>query len=107
MTDSNSDLYHFLVYLIFGESYDFEAPPILEDPAELIKNVDSILSAFSYEEEAFLKARFGLNDGQIKSLEEMATLLGKSVGVVQDLEVELIKRLRHPARAEVLRKFLD
>jgi len=107
MTEEHAEMYHFLVFLIFGESYNFDAPPRIENPKELMEAVESVLDTLSDAEVSFLKSRFGLIDGDLKSLEEMAILLGKGVEELQVFELDLMKKLRHPARSENLRKYLD
>lgn len=107
MTEASAEQYHFLVHLIFGESYNFDAPPTLNDPQALIEILESILDTFSNAESSFLKSRFGLIDGELKTLEEMATSLEKTVDELQALEVELMRKLRNPARSQFLRKYLE
>lgn len=69
--------------------------------------VESVLDTLPDAEVSFLKSSFGLIDGDLRSLEEMATLLGKGVEELLALEFDLMKKLRNPARTEYLRKYLD
>jgi RNA polymerase primary sigma factor len=63
--------------------------------------------SLSDDEISVIKSRFGLIDGELKSVAELAALSGKKIQEIQTLELEIMKKLRHPSRSGVLREFLD
>jgi RNA polymerase primary sigma factor len=51
--------------------------------------------------------RFGLTDGQPRTLDEIGTEYGVSRERIRQIETKAIYKLRHPSRSNLLRDFLD
>jgi RNA polymerase primary sigma factor len=93
---------------------DSELGALLEDPtapspsaeaarAMLGTELDEVLRALSPRERRVLQLRFGLTDGQPRTLEEVGARLGLSREMTRKLEREALARLRQPGMAEKVR----
>ena len=82
--------------------------PVEELESMLLKEqVDEVLSTLAPREEKVLRLRFGLDDGKIRTLEEVGKELGGiSRERVRQIETKALKRLRHPNRSRRLKEFL-
>ena len=105
MNEQIAAQYKYFLYCIFGESISDEqwgpASP------EVIENLNMSLQTLSEREERLLKARFGILDGLPKTLDEIAEMLGISRDEVIEIESNSMRKMRHPARSQILRPFLD
>ena len=54
-----------------------------------------------------LRLRFGLNDGNEYTLEEVGQKFGVTRERIRQIEAKALRKLRHPSRSEKLRSFLD
>lgn len=83
------------------------------DPArEMIDNqlsgrIEEILQTLSEREAGVIRLRFGLDDGQPRTLDEIGLVYGIGRERVRQIEAKTMGKLRHPARSEPLRDFLD
>jgi DNA-directed RNA polymerase sigma subunit (sigma70/sigma32) len=105
--ETKAHFYQFLVFCIFGESYDFDRPTQIDNPDELIETVEQILDTFSDAEISYIKQRFGLLDGELKTHDDLAALFKMEPSEMKSLEIEIMRKLRHPMRSQLLRRFLD
>ena len=62
---------------------------------------------FSEREEAVVSMRFGLGDGQPKTLGEIGKVYGVTRERIRQIESKTMSKLRHPSRSQVLRDYLD
>jgi hypothetical protein len=51
--------------------------------------------------------RFGLTDGQPKTLDEIGKVYGVTRERIRQIESKTMSKLRHPSRSQVLRDYLD
>jgi RNA polymerase primary sigma factor len=54
-----------------------------------------------------IQLRFGLTDGQPHTLEEIGREFGLTIERIRQIEQRTLAKLRHPARSEILRDYLD
>lgn len=74
---------------------------------ELHEYLNACLRALTPREEFILRARFGLANGEIRTLEEIGKELKLSRERVRQIEARALEKLRHPSRNRRLRGFLD
>ena len=105
MNDEIAEAYKFLLYTIFGEklSEDQWGPASAED----VEALDMALVTLSEREERLLKARFGILNGSPKTLDEIAEMIEITRDEVVEIESNAINKMRHPARSQTLRPFLE
>ena len=73
----------------------------------LVDEVKTALTALPPREQQIVSLRYGLENGKEHSLQEIGTLLNLSRERIRQLEVRALDRLRHPARCEHFRDFVD
>ena len=105
MSQEEAKGYTRLLYAIFGEKTDWDHTKIAS--SELIDQINSVLATLSNTEERFIKRRFGMEDGEPQLLADLAVFLETSVEDAGEFEAEAMRKLRHPARSQPLRAFLD
>jgi len=88
---------------------DIEAPP----PAEMVANkmlteeLGDILDQLTPREARILRLRYGLQDGESRTLKEVGEMFGLSRERIRQLEKEALRKLRHPNFAGHLRQYLN
>ena len=101
-----------------GEDGDSEFGDLIEDseaiqPGEaasftlLQEQLHSVLGTLSEREAGVVSMRFGLTDGQPKTLDEIGKVYGVTRERIRQIESKTMSKLRHPSRSEVLRDYLD
>ena len=74
---------------------------------EMLKEeVSGVLSTLTDREEKVLRLRFGLNDGQCRTLEEVGQIFGVTRERIRQIEAKALRKLRHPSRSRKLKDFL-
>jgi RNA polymerase primary sigma factor len=73
----------------------------------LREQVQALLATLSERERRVLAMRFGLEDGQTYTLEEVGRAFGVTRERVRQIEAKALRKLRHPLRARALRDFLE
>ena len=69
--------------------------------------LQSVLDTLSEREAGVVSMRFGLNDGQPKTLDEIGKVYGVTRERIRQIESKTMAKLRHPSRSQVLRDYLD
>ncbi len=67
----------------------------------------SVLQTLSEREAGVVKLRFGLTDGQPRTLDEIGQVYGVTRERIRQIESKTMSKLRHPSRSQVLRDYLD
>ncbi len=101
-----------------GDENDFSLGDTIEDdsaemPADaatrtlLNEAVKQALSELNDREQAVVRLRFGLDDGQMRTLEEVGKEFGVTRERVRQIEAKTLAKLRHPIRSQRLKEFLE
>jgi RNA polymerase primary sigma factor len=81
--------------------------PVDAASKQLLKEqLNEILTSLSDRERKVLEMRFGLNDGQGRTLEEVGTEFGVTRERIRQIEAKALRKLRHPIRSRKLRDYL-
>jgi len=75
--------------------------------AELKEKLDEVLGSLARRERTVIELRFGLRDGQPKTLEEVGDEFGVTRERIRQIEAKAFRKLRHPIRSRKLRGYLD
>ena len=74
---------------------------------ELLKEeLSNVLLTLTEREEKVLRLRFGLDDGQCRTLEEGGQIFGVTRERIRQIEAKALRKLRHPSRSKKLKDFL-
>ncbi len=84
-----------------------DAPDDAAAKKMLIAAVDEALGELSEREQEIVRMRFGLDDGQARTLEEVGREFGVTRERVRQIEAKTLAKLRHPQRSQKLKEFLD
>ena len=101
-----------------GDEEDFSLSDVIEDqgavvPADaaaramLNEAVKQALGELSDREQKVVRLRFGLDDGQMRTLEEVGKEFGVTRERIRQIESKTLAKLRHPIRSRRLRDYLD
>jgi RNA polymerase primary sigma factor len=92
-----------------GDFIKDETMPEPDDAASqqlLREQLRKILSSLNHRERQVLEMRFGLNDGQSHTLEEVGQAFGVTRERIRQIEAKALRKLRHPLRSRKLRDYL-
>ena len=101
-----------------GEEEDSHLGDFIEDsdavvPLErasfrlLQEQLETVLHTLSEREKAVIEMRFGLKDGQPRTLEEVGKTFGVTRERIRQIESKTLSKLRHPSRSQKLRDYLE
>lgn len=101
-----------------GEDGDSEFGDLIEDtdaiaPQDAVsfsllqEQLKSVLETLSPREAGVIKMRYGLDDGQPKTLDDIGRVYGVTRERIRQIESKTMAKLRHPSRSQKLRDFLD
>ncbi len=98
-----------------GENYLGELLPDAERPDPLVRlnhaalsaEIDNALDSLNYREREILRLRFGLSDGCAYTLSEVGQIFAVTRERIRQIELEAMRKLRQPSRANRLASFLD
>nr|WP_246462441.1 RNA polymerase sigma factor [Trueperella pecoris] len=101
-----------------GEDGDSEFGDLIEDseavvPADAVgftllqEQLHQVLDTLSEREAGVVSMRFGLTDGQPKTLDEIGKVYGVTRERIRQIESKTMSKLRHPSRSQVLRDYLE
>ncbi|MBA2495789.1 MAG: RNA polymerase sigma factor RpoD [Acidimicrobiia bacterium] len=91
----------------FIEDATAEAPAEMAAKLMLNTAVLEALSELNEREQAVVRLRFGLEDGQARTLEEVGKEFGVTRERIRQIESKTLAKLRHPHRSQKLRDYLD
>ena len=91
----------------FIEDQQAEAPAEMAARMMLNTAVEEALSELNEREKAVVRMRFGLDDGQPRTLEEVGREFGVTRERIRQIESKTLAKLRHPHRSQKLRDYLD
>ncbi|MBI3696083.1 MAG: RNA polymerase sigma factor RpoD, partial [Acidobacteria bacterium] len=66
-----------------------------------------VLKTLTPREEKVIKMRFGLDDGNEHTLEELGQRFAVTRERIRQIEAKALRKLRHPSRSRHLRAFVD
>ena len=101
-----------------GEDGDSEFGDLIEDtdaiaPSDAVAfsllqdQFKQVLETLSPRESGVIKMRYGLEDGQPKTLDDIGRVYGVTRERIRQIESKTMSKLRHPSRSQTLRDFLD
>ena len=101
-----------------GEEGDSEFGDLIEDSEAIVpsdavsftllqEQLESVLDTLSERECGVVRMRFGLTDGQPKTLDEIGHVYGVTRERIRQIESKTMSKLRHPSRSQSLRDYLD
>src|SRR5437763_5575964 len=101
-----------------GDEEDFSLSDVIEDQGAVVppdaatrvllnEAVKKALSELSPREQDIVRLRFGLDDGHIRTLEEVGRAFGVTRERIRQIEAKTLAKLRHPMRSQPLRDYLD
>jgi RNA polymerase primary sigma factor len=106
------------LHIPLGEDGDSEFGDLIEDseavqPGEAVsftllqEQLQAVLGTLSEREAGVVSMRFGLADGQPKTLDEIGKVYGVTRERIRQIESKTMSKLRHPSRSKLLRDYLD
>jgi len=101
-----------------GDEGDSQLGDFIEDSEAIVavdavsftllqEQLHSVLDTLSEREAGVVSMRFGLTDGQPKTLDEIGKVYGVTRERIRQIESKTMSKLRHPSRSQVLRDYLD
>ena len=101
-----------------GEEEDSHLGDFIEDSEAVIplerasfmllqQQLNSVLHTLAGREQEVIEMRFGLTDGQPKTLEEVGKRFGVTRERIRQIESKTLSKLRHPSRSQKLRDYLE
>ena len=91
----------------FIEDASADAPADVATRKMLVHAVEEALAELSEREQEVVKMRFGLIDGQARTLEEVGKEFGVTRERIRQIEAKTLAKLRHPQRSQKLKEFLE
>ncbi|HZU71886.1 MAG TPA: RNA polymerase sigma factor RpoD [Acidimicrobiales bacterium] len=97
---------------------DFSLSDVIEDQGAIMpvdaatrtllnEAIKTALGQLSEREQEVMRLRFGLDDGQMRTLEEVGRVFGVTRERIRQIEAKTLAKLRHPMRSQPLRDYLD
>ena len=88
---------------------DEDAPSPSEQAADVLlrEHIEEVMQTLTPREAKVLKLRFGLQDGRMRTLEEVGKEFDVTRERIRQIEAKALRKLRHPSRAKKLKDFLE
>ncbi|WP_124057416.1 RNA polymerase sigma factor RpoD [Vaginisenegalia massiliensis] len=83
------------------------SPEVFTSSALLREQLEDVLDTLTDREENVLRLRFGLDDGNIRTLEQVGKVFGVTRERIRQIEAKALRKLRHPSRSKQLKDFLE
>ncbi len=86
---------------------------MIENPVDyttrvvLREQLDEVLDTLTDREENVLRLRFGLDDGKMRTLEDVGKVFNVTRERIRQIEAKALRKLRHPSRSKPLRDFIE
>ena len=91
----------------FIEDEGAMSPEVFTSSALLREQLEDVLDTLTDREEDVLRLRFGLDDGNIRTLEQVGKVFGVTRERIRQIEAKALRKLRHPSRSKQLKDFLE
>ncbi|HEY9662697.1 MAG TPA: RNA polymerase sigma factor RpoD [Allocoleopsis sp.] len=85
---------------------DGETPEDQVSKSLLREDLESVLGTLSPRERDVLRLRYGLDDGRMKTLEEIGQIFNVTRERIRQIEAKALRKLRHPNRNSVLKEYI-
>jgi RNA polymerase primary sigma factor len=85
---------------------DGETPEDQVSKSLLREDLESVLSTLSPRERDVLRLRYGLDDGRMKTLEEIGQIFNVTRERIRQIEAKALRKLRHPNRNSILKEYI-
>jgi RNA polymerase primary sigma factor len=100
-----------------GDEGDSQLGDFIEDPEAVVAidavsfrllqdQLQSVLATLSEREAGIIRLRFGLSDGQPRTLNQVGEVYGVTRERIRQIETKTMTKLRHPSRSQTLRDYL-
>ena len=92
---------------------DFIEDEVIENPVDyttrvvLREQLDEVLDTLTDREENVLRLRFGLDDGKMRTLEDVGKVFNVTRERIRQIEAKALRKLRHPRRSKQLKDFIE
>ena len=92
---------------------DFIEDEVIENPVDyttrvvLREQLDEVLDTLTDREENVLRLRFGLDDGKMRTLEDVGKVFNVTRERIRQIEAKALRKLRHPSRSKPLSDFIE
>ena len=92
---------------------DFIEDEVIENPVDyttrvvLREQLDEVLDTLTDREEHVLRLRFGLDDGKMRTLEDVGKVFNVTRERIRQIEAKALRKLRHPSRSKQLKDFIE
>ena len=92
---------------------DFIEDEVIENPVDyttrvvLREQLDEVLDTLTDREENVLRLRFGLDDGKMRTLEDVGKVFNVTRERIRQIEAKALRKLRHPSRSNQLKDFIE
>ncbi|HEO0791327.1 TPA: RNA polymerase sigma factor RpoD [Streptococcus agalactiae] len=92
---------------------DFIEDEVIENPVDyttrvvLREQLDEVLDTLTDREENVLRLRFGLDDGKMRTLEDVGKVFNVTRERIRQIEAKALRKLRHPSRSKQLKDFME
>jgi RNA polymerase primary sigma factor len=84
-----------------------DTPADMATKKMLVQAVEEALGELTEREQEIVRMRFGLDDGQAKTLEDVGREFGVTRERIRQIEAKTLAKLRHPMRSQKLKEFLE
>ena len=70
-------------------------------------SVEDVLDSLTEKEAMVIRLRYGIDDGETKTLEDVGKMFGVTRERIRQIEAKALRKLRHPSRSQKLKDFLN